>query len=69
VGQTPPCVQAGEAVTLLQRLRVFLGLATAGDERARHAEMLRKVQDAINEYDRRDTMEDTLRERPSKKRW
>ena len=45
-------------MTWLQRLRIFLGLETEADRRARHVEMLRKVQDAANEYDRRDMVDE-----------
>jgi hypothetical protein len=56
-------------VTLLRKVRIFFGLATEDDLRERHRDMLQKVQDAINEYDRRDVVDERApveRRRPRK---
>lgn len=45
-------------MTWLQRLRIFLGLDTEADRRARHVAMLQSVQDEINELDRRDMVDE-----------
>lgn len=42
----------------LWRLRIFLGIDTEADRRARHVDMLKRVQDAANEYDRRDMVDE-----------
>lgn len=41
-------------MTWLQRIRIFFGIDTEADRRARHVDMLNKVNDAINEMDRRE---------------
>ncbi len=45
-------------MTWLQRLRIFLGLDTEADRRARHAHMLRLIQDELNELDRRELVDE-----------
>jgi hypothetical protein len=50
-------------VTWLQRARIFLGIDTEADRRARHKHMLQCVQDALNAADRKDA-DRTPTERP-----
>lgn len=60
----------------LMHTRIFLGIATEADIKQRGIDVLKSVQDAINEYDMQDVHETnehtsladvTRRERPSKK--
>jgi len=45
-------------VTWLQRLRIFIGIDTEADRRARHKHMLQCVQDELNELDRKEAVPD-----------